>query len=151
MDSGSRLRVANEGEAGELGGPPGDLYVYLSVRPHKVFKRENDDVYCEFPISFVQAALGFEAEVPTLDGKVKLNIPEGTQTGTSFRLRGRGIPKLRGYGRGDHFVKVKVITPTKLNDEQKKLLRELDASLSDNQQTEKAKGFFNKVKDAFMG
>ncbi|MGI6065136.1 MAG: molecular chaperone DnaJ [Bacillota bacterium] len=151
VDSGSRLRVANEGEAGELGGPPGDLYVYLSVRPHKVFKRENDDVYCEFPISFVQAALGFEAEVPTLDGKVKLNIPEGTQTGTSFRLRGRGIPKLRGYGRGDHFVKVKVITPTKLNDEQKKLLRELDASLSDNQQTEKAKGFFNKVKDAFMG
>lgn len=151
VDSGSRLRIAHEGEAGTLGGPSGDLYVYLSVRPHKTFRRENDDVICEFPISFVQAALGCEVEVPTLDGKVKLNIPEGTQTATSFRLRGRGITKLRGYGRGDHHVRVKVVTPRNLSDEQKKLLKEFgDMSIAaDDQQTEKGKGFFNKVKDAF--
>jgi molecular chaperone DnaJ len=150
VDNGSRLRVANEGEAGNQGGPPGDLYVYINVKPHKSFIRENDDVICELRISFTQAALGAEVEVPTLDGNVKLTIPEGTQTGTSFRLRGRGIPKLRGYGRGDHHVKVKVVTPTKLSEEQKELLREFDAKGTNEQSSDKGKGFFNKVKDAFM-
>lgn len=151
VDSDSRLRVANEGEAGNLGGPPGDLYVYLTVRPHKIFKRNHDDVICEFPISFVQAALGDEVEVPTLDGKVKIKIPEGTQTGTSFRLRGRGMTKLRGYGRGDQHVKVKVVTPTNLTEQHKKLLKEFGDCCTDDQQPEKTKGFFEKVKDAFKG
>lgn len=151
VDNGSRLRVAHEGEAGTLGGPSGDLYVYLTVRPHSIFKRENDDVICEFPLSFVQAALGCEVEVPTLDGKIKLTIPEGTQTATSFRLRGRGITKLRGYGRGDQHVKVRVITPTNLTEEQKKMLREFGAHAASDPQSDKGKGFFNKVKDAFMG
>jgi molecular chaperone DnaJ len=150
VDNGSRLRVANEGEAGSQGGLPGDLYVYINVKPHKTFIRENDDVICELRISFTQAALGAEVEVPTLDGNVKLTIPEGTQTGTSFRLRGRGIPKLRGYGRGDHHVKVKVVTPTKLTEEQKELLREFDAKGTNEQSSDKGKGFFNKFKDAFM-
>ncbi|MEL7567952.1 MAG: molecular chaperone DnaJ [Dehalobacterium sp.] len=151
VDNGSRLRIAHEGEAGTLGGPSGDLYVYLTVRPHKTFKRENDDVICEFPLSFVQAALGCEVEVPTLDGKIKLTIPEGTQTGTSFRLRGRGITKLRGYGRGDHHVKVRIVTPTNLSEEQKRILQEFGAKSPSDQQSEKGKGFFNKVRDAFMG
>lgn len=153
VDNDSRLKISREGEAGTLGGPPGDLYVYITVRPHANFRRENDDVICEFPLSFVQAALGCEVEVPTLDGKVKLTIPEGTQTGTSFRLRGRGITKLRGYGRGDQYVKVKLVTPTNLTEEQKKLLRDFDNSVSspEDQQSEKGKGFFNKVKDAFKG
>ncbi|ATW25353.1 molecular chaperone DnaJ [Candidatus Formimonas warabiya] len=151
VDSGSRLRISNEGEAGTLGGPPGDLYVYLTVRSHQVFKRENDDVICEFPISFVQAALGCEVEVPTLDGKIKLTVPEGTQTGTSFRMRGRGITKLRGYGRGDQHVKVRVVTPTNLTEEQKKMLQDFGSHFSGDQQSDKGKGFFNKVKDAFMG
>jgi len=151
VDSGSRLRVANEGEAGNNGGPPGDLYVYLTVRPHKMFKRENDDVICELPLTFVQAALGAEVDVPTLEGKVKITIPEGTQTGTSFRLRGRGIPKLRGYGRGDQHVKVKVITPINLSEEQKKLLRQFGEHQTGEQSGDKSKGFFNKVRDAFMG
>ncbi|WP_089608567.1 molecular chaperone DnaJ [Dehalobacterium formicoaceticum] len=156
VDSNSRLRIAHEGEAGTLGGPPGDLYVYVSVRPHDTFKRENDDVIGEFPLSFVQAALGCEVEIPTLDGKVKLTIPEGTQTGTSFRLRGRGITKLRGYGRGDHHVRVKVVTPTHLTEEQKEILRDFgnlpsEEHESDSHRADKGKGFFNKVKDAFKG
>jgi len=151
VDSGSRLRVANEGEVGSLGGPNGDLYVYLTVQPHQFFHRENDDVYCEFPLTLVQATLGCDVDVPTLDGKVKLNVPEGTQSGTSFRLRGRGVHKLRGYGRGDQMVKVKVMIPTNLTEEQKEKLRDFGASLTDGQHSEKAKGFFNKVKDAFMG
>lgn len=152
VDNDSRLRIAQEGEAGTLGGPPGDLYVYIKVMPHDIFQRQNDDVICEFPISFAQAALGCEVEVPTLDGKVKLIIPEGTQTGTSFRMRGRGITKLRGYGRGDQHVRVKLITPRKLTEEQKNILREFDSHMAAcDQQEEKQKGFFNKVKDAFKG
>ncbi len=96
VDSGFRLRLAGEGEAGERGGPPGDLYIYITVREHEFFRREGNDVHCEVPVSFVQAALGDEIEVPTLSGTVKLKIPEGTQTGTRFRLRGQGIPDPRG-------------------------------------------------------
>ena len=144
VDAGSRLRMAGEGEGGTLGGPHGDLYIYVTVRPHKIFKRQNDDILCDYSIGFSQAALGDEVEIPTIDGKVKLNIPEGTQTGTTFRIRGRGFPKLRGYGRGDQFVKVKVITPTHLSDEQKQLLRQLDQSLTVRNGEDK-KGFFGKI------
>ncbi len=143
VDNGSRLRMAGEGEGGVNNGPPGDLYIYIGVKPHKYFRREEDNVLCEFPISFSQAALGAEVEVPTLDGKVKLTIPEGTQTGTTFRMRGRGFPKLRGYGRGDQHVKVKINTPTHLSEEQKELLRQLgDLPLDDG---DDKKGFFGKI------
>ncbi|MCL6447023.1 MAG: molecular chaperone DnaJ [Armatimonadetes bacterium] len=150
VDTGTRLRVAGEGEAGLRGGPPGDLYVYLNVRPHRLFKREGNDIICEVPISFAQAALGDELEVPTLEGTAKVRIPEGTQHGTEFRLRGKGIPDLNGYGRGDQYVRVKVVTPTRLTERQKQLLREF-AVLSGENPGSESKGFFEKVKDAFMG
>lgn len=150
VDTGTRLRVSGEGEAGLRGGPPGDLYVYINVRPHRIFTREGNDIVCEMPISFTQAALGDEIEVPTLEGTAQMRIPEGTQHGTEFRLRGKGIPDLGGYGRGDQYVRVKVATPTRLTDRQKQLLREF-ALLSGESSTGEAKGFFDKVKDAFMG
>lgn len=148
VDNGSRLRVAHEGEAGQRGGPPGDLYVYIFVKPHKLFTREGSDLVCEVPISFVQAALGDEIDVPTLEGKVKLRIPEGTQSGTIFRLKEKGIPHLRGHGRGDQHVRVKVLTPQKLTDKQKNLLQEFAKSCGDNVNPEQ-KTFFKKVKDVF--
>lgn len=148
VDNGSRLRVAHEGEAGQRGGPPGDLYVYLFVKPHKLFTREGNDVICEVPINFVQASLGDEIEVPTLDGKVKLKIPEGTQTGTTFRIKDKGIPHLRGHGRGDQHVRVKLITPKKLTDRQKELLQEF-AKAGGADPSAEEKGFFKKFKDAF--
>ncbi|MDT8901965.1 molecular chaperone DnaJ [Anaeroselena agilis] len=148
VDTGSRLRVAHEGEAGERGGPPGDLYVYIFVKQHKLFTRENDDVICEVPISIVQAALGDEIEVPTLDGQVKVRIPEGTQSGTTLRLKDKGIPHLRGHGRGDQHVRVKVVTPKKLTDRQRELLTEF-ARLGGEDVNPEEKGFFKKVKDAF--
>jgi len=128
VDNGMRVRAAGEGEAGTRGGPSGDLYVFVSVKSHSFFSREGDDVLCEVPISFAQAALGDEIEVPTLDGRAKLKVPEGTQTGTSFRLRGQGIPSVRGYGRGDQRVRVKVVTPTRLSAKQKEPLRDLGLS-----------------------
>lgn len=149
----SRLRMQNEGEGGINGGPPGDLYIYITVSPHEFFQRNGDDILCNVPITVVQAALGAEIEVETLDGKVKLTVPAGTQTGTSFRLRGRGFPKLRGYGKGDQHVRVNVQTPTNLTDEQKDLLRkfgELDKNSTGikeaAQAAAKPKGFFNKKK-----
>ncbi|MFZ5595943.1 MAG: molecular chaperone DnaJ [Bacillota bacterium] len=149
VDSGTRLRVAGEGEAGKRGGPRGDLYVFISVKPHKYFQRDGNDVVVEVPLSFAQAALGDEIEVDTLDGKVNIKIPEGTQSGVLFRLKGRGIPDLSGYGRGDQLVRVKVVTPTKLSERQKELMREF-ARLSKENPTGVEKGFFEKVKDAFM-
>lgn len=142
VDTGSRLRMHSEGEGGLNGGAPGDLFVNIEVRPHKYFRREGDNIYLEQPISFTEAALGAEIEVPTLEGKVKLEIPEGTQTGTTFRLRGRGFPKLRGYGKGDQHVRVKVTTPTRLSKEQKELLQKLADSFGDG---DDKKGFFGKV------
>lgn len=142
VDNGSRLRMAGEGEGGKNGGSAGDLFIYISVRPHKIFLRDGDNVFLEQNISFAEAALGAEIEVPTLDGNVKLDIPEGTQTGTTFRLRGRGFPKLRGYGRGDQHVKVKVVTPTRLTNEQKDLLRQLGDIKNDG---DDKKGFFGKI------
>lgn len=151
VDTGTRLRVAGEGEVGVRGGPRGDLYVYIEVRPHRLFKREGNDLICEVPISFAQAALGDELEVPTLEGTAKIRIPEGTQHGTEFRLRGKGIPDLNGYGRGDQYVRVKVVTPTRLSERQKQILREFAALSGESPAGGEGKGFFEKVRDAFMG
>lgn len=150
VDTGSRLRVTGEGEPGERGGPPGDLYVFIRVRPHKIFKREGNDIITEVKISFPRAALGDEIEVPAIDGKVKLKIPEGTQSGTFFRLKGKGVPDVHGYGKGDQHVKVIIETPAKLTEEQKRLLQEFAKTFGENP-IGVEKGFFEKVKDAFIG
>ena len=154
VDDGAQLRVSGEGEPGVNGGPPGDLYVVLRVKQHEFFEREGNDIFCEVPLTYTQAALGDEIEVPTVDGRVKLKIPSGTQTETYFRLRGKGVPHLRGNGRGDQHVKVRVITPTKLSDRQKELLREL-AELSGEKPGQHGgvedEGFFEKMKRAFRG
>lgn len=150
VDTGSRLRVSGEGEAGVRGGPPGDLYVFIHVKPHPKFKRQGNDIILEIPITFTQAALGAEIEVPTLDGTAKLKIPEGTQNGTMFKLRGKGIPYLKGYGRGDQHVRVNVKVPQKLSAKQRELLREF-ARLSGEEVPPQERGIFEKVKDALGG
>jgi molecular chaperone DnaJ len=124
VEGGMRLRVAGKGEAGDRGGPPGDLYVFLHVEPHDLFRREGDDIFCELPISFVQAALGATIEVPTLDGPQEIEIPRGSQPGDFVRIPGKGVPRLNGYGRGDQIVRFKVLIPTSLTPEQEQLLRE---------------------------
>ena len=149
VDDGSRLRLTGEGEPGERGGPRGDLYIFIHVKRHELFKRDGLDILCEIPISFAQAALGDEIEVPTLEGKVKFTIPESTQTGTSFRLKGKGIPRLKGYGRGDQHVKVQVVVPRRLSEKQKSLLRDFSKTMNNHNLDPKEKGFFEKVKDAF--
>ncbi|HHT18264.1 MAG: molecular chaperone DnaJ [Euryarchaeota archaeon] len=146
VEDGSRLRVPGEGDVGNRGGPPGDLYVLIRVRPHKYFKREGANLHYEKPISFVQATLGDKVEVPTIDGTVELKIPEGTQTGTSFRIKGFGLPHLRWNGKGNLYVKVKVVTPKKLSPQQKELLEEF-ANISGDEIYNEEKGFFDKVKD----
>ncbi len=147
IDDGQTISIRGEGDPGSRGGPAGDLFVTVAVRPHPIFKRQGNDVICEIPITFVQAALGAELEVPTLDGKVKYTMPEGTQTGTIFRLKNKGIPYLRGSGRGDQYVKVEIDVPKKLNDKQKELLRQF-ADISGDDVYEQRKGFFDKMKDA---
>lgn len=127
------------------------MYVIIRVRPHKIFERRKQDVYMEIPVSIVQAALGDEIEVDTLDGKEKLRIPEGTQTGATFTLKGKGIPRLQGSGRGDQIVRVQVIVPTNLNDKQKQLLKEFGKTLGQSNFQVKDKSFFERVKEAFMG
>ncbi len=149
VDDGQVVRVKDEGSVGSNGGPNGDLMVEIGIKKHKIFQREGMDVLCEMPISFTQAALGAEIVVPTLDGKVKYTIPEGTQTGTVFRLNGLGIPDVYNRSRrGDQRIRVTVETPTKLNKEQKELLRQLEASL-DSSGTPKIKKFFDNIKDFF--
>ncbi|HEY4554347.1 MAG TPA: molecular chaperone DnaJ [Bacillaceae bacterium] len=150
VDDGQQMRVAGQGEPGINGGPPGDLYVVFHVRSHEFFERDGDDIYCEMPITFAQAALGDEIEVPTLHGKVKLKIPAGTQTGTRFRLRGKGVHNVRGHGIGDQHILVKIVTPTKLTDQQKQLLREF-ADVSGDLPEEQHESFFDKMKRAFKG
>lgn len=147
VDTGNRIRISGAGEAGDKGAPPGDLYIVVYVREHEFFERDGDDLHCRVPISFVQAALGDEIEVRTLDGKVKLRIPEGTQTGTSFRLRGKGMPRLNSTYRGDLHVRVVVVTPTDLTEKQRELLRQLGEELG-IKPNEQHKTFFEKVKDA---
>ncbi len=146
VDTGSQIRVSGEGEAGTNGGPAGDLFIVIHVKQHKYFKREGNDIFYKLDISFAQATLGDEVEVPTVDGNIKLKIPAGTQTGTSFRMRNKGVPRIRSSGRGDQYVKVTVVTPTKLNAEQKDLMRQL-AELSGEKLTPADKSFFGKVKD----
>ena len=131
VDTGQKLRLMGEGEPGERGGQRGDLYVVIHVRGHEFFQRDGLSVYCEVPISFIQAAMGDEMEVPTLYGTEKLKIPGGTQTGTVFRLRGKGFPHLRGRDRGDQYVMVKVITPKRLDSKQKKLLMKFAESVGE--------------------
>lgn len=125
VDNGSRLRLRGEGEPGEGGGPPGDLYVITYIEPHELFERQGDDIFCQIPVSFPQLALGARIRVPTLDGEETLQIPRGTQSATLFHLKGAGMPRLRGYGRGDQVIQVVVKTPTKLTSHQEELLREL--------------------------
>ncbi len=149
-ETGLRLKVTGEGERGFRGGPPGDLYIFITVKPHELFERDGDDIVCEVPISFTQAALGAEIEVPTLFGKAKMKIPAGTQTHKMFRLRGKGLPNIRQHGQGDQFVRVMVETPTKLTTRQKELLEEF-ARVSGEQHNPITQGFFDKVKDMFGG
>lgn len=148
VDNGSRLRVSGEGEAGAKGGPSGDLYVYLYVKPHKFFERDGTTVLCEVPINIVQATLGADIKVPTLDGQVTMKIPEGTQPGKVLRIKGKGIPNLRGGSRGDQLVRIKVVVPTKLSDKQKDALRKFADISKDNINPEE-KSFMDKVKDFF--
>ena len=148
VDSGSRLKLRGEGEAGPVGGITGDLYVTIQVGEHPLFERQNNEVICELPISFPQAALGADIEAPTLEGKIKMKVPAGTQSGSIFRLRGKGIVDLRGRGRGDQLVRIVVETPTDLGAKQKELLEEF-ARLNGGEVHPISKGFFDKVKELF--
>ena len=148
VDTGSRLRVQGEGDSGSRGGPSGDLYIYIHVKDHPLFQRHGYDIICEVPISFTLASLGGEVEVPTLTGNVMMRIPESTQSGRIFRLNGKGVKNLRGYGIGDQLVKVVVETPARLNSEQKKLLREFEKSCNGSVNPMSA-SFMDKVKRLF--
>lgn len=145
IDDGQQIRLSNQGEPGVNGGPSGDLYIVFSVKPHKYYQRAGDDVLLEVPLNFAQVALGDEIEVPTLYGKVKLKIPAGTQTGTKFRLRGKGIKNVRGYGQGDEHITVKVVTPKHLSDEQKAAFKKL-AATEGSPLNEDDESFFDKMK-----
>jgi len=152
VDTGDRIRLSGEGEAGEQGAPAGDLYVQVQVKKHRIFEREENNLYCEVPISFVMAALGGEIEVPTLDGRVKLKVPAETQTGKLFRMRGKGVKSVRGGAQGDLLCRVVVETPVSLNEKQKTLLRELEESFggpSGDQNSPRSKSFFDGVKKFF--
>ncbi|MFC7393297.1 molecular chaperone DnaJ [Scopulibacillus cellulosilyticus] len=149
VDDGQQIRLSGQGEAGINGGPAGDLYVVFNVKPHKFFERMGDDVYCEVPLNFAQVTLGDEIEIPTLYGKVKLKIPAGTQTGTKFRLKGKGIKNVRGYGQGDQHVTVRVVTPKNLSDREKELFKELSELSGNPISDEQNENFFSKVKRAF--
>jgi molecular chaperone DnaJ len=148
VDTGSRLKLRGEGETGPAGGSSGDLYVVIQVEPHPIFMRDNLDILCDIPISFVQAALGAEIDVPTLDGKVKMKIPAGTQSGKVFRMKGKGIKDVQSYHQGDQHVRVTVETPAHLTARQKELLKEF-ATLGGEEVNPLAKGFFDKMKELF--
>jgi len=147
VDTGTRLRMSNEGEIGQNGGPRGDLYIILNIEEHPLFKREGNDLFCEVPVSFPQASLGAEIEVPTLDGTSKLKISAGTPSGRIFHIKGKGMPKLGGHGRGDQVVRVVVDVPKKLTQKQRELLEEF-ARLSGD---DVAKSFKEKIKNLFTG
>ncbi|MCL5774081.1 MAG: molecular chaperone DnaJ, partial [Firmicutes bacterium] len=145
VDTGSRIRIPGEGEAGIYGGPNGDLYIFIHVKPHELFEREESEILHEIHTTFTDAALGTEIEIPTLDGKTTLKIPAGTQNGTVFKLKGKGMPSLRTGKRGDQLVTVFVMIPTRLNEKQKQLLREF--ATAGSQEAEKS--FFDKLKGTF--
>ncbi len=146
VDEGVRLRMSGEGEGSRSGGPPGDLYVVLHVREHPIFRRDGTDIHCEVPLSFSKAALGVELQVPTLEGEEKLRVPAGTQSGTRFRLKGRGVPELNGHRKGDLYVTARVHTPRRLSDKQRKLLQEL--AEFDGEETGDS-GLFERVRKIF--
>lgn len=148
VDNGSRLKLRAEGESAPAGGVPGDLYVVIQVEPHPIFVRDHLDIVCDVPISFVQAALGAEIDVPTLDGKVKMKIPAGTQSGKVFRMKSKGIKDVQGFQQGDQHVRVIVETPTRLTAKQKELLKEF-ATVGGEEVNPLAKGFFDKMKELF--
>ncbi len=148
VDSGSRLKLRGEGEAAPGGGAAGDLYVVIRVLEHPLFRREDNDVVCDIPVSFPQAALGTDIEVPTLEGKIRMRVPPGTQSGATFKLKGKGIADLRGYGRGDQLVRVIVETPRKLTSKQRELLEEFARS-SGEEVHPLSRGFLDKVKEMF--
>ena len=150
MDEGTQIRLSGEGDIGRNGGPRGNLYVALSVKKHKLFKRDDDNILYELPINFAQAALGDDIQVPTVDGDYTLKVPAGCQHGRVFRLKEKGVPHVRGYGRGDQLVRVHVVTPQSLNPKQKKLFKDLAKNL-DPATLPDDKGFFDKIKDAFGG
>lgn len=148
VDNGTRVRLSGMGEPGDRGGPAGDLYVTVIVREHPLFQREDYEVFCEVPISFTQAALGSKIDVPTLDGKVKMTIPTGTQSGKVFRLKGKGVPHLHSQQRGDQHVRVIIETPTELSAKQRELLEKF-AEASGEESHPQSKSFFDKVKELF--
>lgn len=149
VDTGDRIRLAGEGEAGMSGGPTGDLYVQVSVKEHEIFERDGKNLYCEVPIGFVEAALGGELEVPTLDGRVKLKVPAETQTGKLFRLRGKGVMPIRGGSAGDLLCRVVVETPVNLSSKQKELLEQFQQSMSGNKNSPRQNSWFEGMKNFF--
>ena len=148
VGSGVHVRLASEGEAGQRGGPPGNLFVVLEVKPHPYFQRQENNIILETPINVARATLGGKVKVPTLDGDVEMEVPAGTQTGDSFRLRGKGIPYLQRSGRGDQLVLARVVTPTKLTSRQEELFRELADTMCDEDCRQPQKGLFDKIKEA---
>lgn len=155
VDEGNRIRLAGEGEAGLRGGSAGDLYVFLSVKPHRLFRREGQHLHCRVPVAMTTAVLGGQVEVPTLDGgQARVTIPEGTQTGKQFRLRGKGMPSLQqsgfGAGHGDLYIQVMVETPVKLNKRQRELLEEF-AAIDNQESSPESEGFFARVKEMLGG
>jgi len=149
VDTGDRIRLSGEGEAGAEGGPAGDLYVEVHVKPHEIFQRDGADLYCEVPVDFVDAALGGELEVPTLDGRVKLKVPAETQTGKLFRLRGKGVTPVRGGARGDLMCRVVVETPVDLTGKQKELLKEFQATMKGGKNSPRQSSWFDGMKNFF--
>jgi molecular chaperone DnaJ len=148
VDSGSQLRITGEGEPGSGGGPPGDLYVVLRIQEHPFFRREGANLFCEVPVTMAEAALGAVVETPTPEGgKAKVTLPEGTQTGSTFRLRGHGVPHLGSKGRGDLHVTVRVVVPTKLTPEQRGLLEQLAQTLPPPEIKERDRTLFDRMKD----
>jgi len=151
VDTGDRIRLSGEGESGPEGGPSGDLYVQMSVRKHQLFQRDGRNLHCELPLSFISAILGDELEVPTLNGPVKLKVPEETQTGTTFRLKGKGVKTVRSAGVGDLFCTVILETPVKLSSQHKETLRNLQDSMSESKHSPKTESWFKGVKKFFDG
>ncbi len=148
VEEGTRIRYQGGGDAGRFGGPAGDLYIVLTVKPHEFFEREGNDLHCMVPVSFTQAALGDEIMIPTLEGDVKIKVPEGTQSGKQFRLRSKGVPYVNEHGRGDLIVEVAVQTPKKLSRAQKDLLRQLGETIT-VENTPTSRSLFEKVKEMF--
>ena len=148
VEQDTRIRYSGEGESGKYGGPAGDLYVVLNVKAHEFFERDGDDLHCVMPISFPQAALGTELEIETLEGAASIKIPEGTQSGKTFKLKGKGVPHLNSHGKGDLIVEIRVQTPSKLTKAQKELLKQLSETMV-VENTPQSRGLFEKVKEMF--